>query len=207
MPEDIPIYPDTTLRTSLQFAALDRLKGLDTVAVWEKSDTHIAAMEGAIDVAGARSGFDMPSKAGLLDLHRVLFGGRAGAGEFRQTARQPVFRGQDCPEPQFIGRSLDNFSNWLTAESLTEIHPIENAALVLTRIVDIWPFEFGNMTAAIMSGNVFLRQAGLAPFFVLMKDMKEFNAILAHAMLIETQPLVNAIFRTVKREMEAIVPG
>jgi len=49
----------------------------------------------------------------------------------------------------------------MDAESLAEIHPIEKAALVLTRVVDIWPFEFGNLTAAIVLSNAFLKLAGL----------------------------------------------
>jgi Fic family protein len=133
-----------------------------------------------------------------------LFGGRNGAGQLRQAAIKPLYRGHDCPEPQFIDRSLDNFFNWLTAESISEIHPIEKAALVLTRIVDIWPFEYGNQTVAILLANLFLREAGLTPFFVLPRDLKEFNIAVAQAMTIETQPLVNAIFKTIKREMEAI---
>ena len=57
-----------------------------------------------------------------------------------------------------------------------------------------------------MFANVFLRDAGLTPFFVLPGDVKEFNTAVAQAMTIETQPLVNAIFKTIKREMEAIAP-
>ena len=206
MPDDLPIYSEPMLRTGLQFAGLDKLKGGDAAPVWEKSDKYIAEFEGAADVARARQALQEPAKAGLLELHSILFNGRKGAGELRQTAMQPLYRGHDCPDPQFIDRSLDNFFNWLTAESISEIHPIEKAALVLTRIVDIWPFEYGNVTAAIMLANVFLRQAGLTPFFVLPGDAKEFKTVVAQAMSIETQPLVNAIFRTVKREMEAIAP-
>jgi prophage maintenance system killer protein len=190
MPEDLPIYSDSMLRTSLQFGGLDKLKGRDATLVWDKSDGHIAQLEGAMDVARARKAFERPSKQGLLELHAMLFSGREGAGQ--------------CPEPQFIERSLDNFFNWLTAESVSEIHPIERAALALTRLVDIWPFEYGNLTVAIMLANVFLRDAGLTPFFVLPRDVKEFNTAVAQAMTIETQPLVNAIFKTIKREMEAI---
>ena len=204
MPEDLPIYSDSMLRTSLQFGGLDKLKGHDDTTVWEKSDENIAQLEGATDVAQARKAFDRPSKQGLLDLHAMLFSGREGAGQLRRTAIKPRYRGHDCPEPQFIERSLDNFFNWLTAESISEIHPIERAALVLTRLVDIWPFEYGNLTVAIMLANVFLRDAGLTPFFVLSRDVKEFNKAVAQAMTIETQPLVNAIFKTIKREMEAI---
>jgi hypothetical protein len=207
MAEDLPIYSDSMmLRTSLQFAALDKLKGADASPVWEKADTYIGQMEGASEVGRAREGLTEPTKQGLLAAHSIVFSGRESAGELRRTAIKPLYRGHDCPEPQFIDRSLDNFFNWLTAESISEIHPIEKAALVLTRIVDIWPFEYGNLTVAMMLANVFLRDAGLAPFFVLPKDLKEFNVVIAQAMSIETQPLVNAIFKTIKREMEAIAP-
>jgi Fic family protein len=204
MPEDLPIYSDSMLRTSLQFSGLEKLKGHDATAVWDKSDKYIAQLEGATDVPRARKAFERPDKQGLLEIHRILFNGRDGAGQLRQTAVKPLYRGHDCPEPQFIDRSLDNFFNWLTAESVAEIHPIEKAALVLTRIVDIWPFEYGNQTIAIMVANHFLREAGFTPFFVLPRDVKEFNTAIAQAMTIETQPLVNAIFKTIKREMEAL---
>ena len=204
MPEDLPIYSGSILRTSLQFAELERLKQVDTAAVWEKSDKYIEQMEGSADAEKARALVHELTKTGLLEIHSILFKGRNGAGELRRNAMKALYRGHDCPEPQFIGRSLDNFFNWLTAESVSEIHPIERAALVLTRIVDIWPFEFGNHTVAIMFANLVLRNAELPPFFVLPEHAKEFNGVVAQAMSIETQPLVNAILKTIKRETEGL---
>src|SRR6267142_5321098 len=203
MPEDLPIYSESMLRTRLQFADLEKLKGLDTTPALEKADAYIEQMEGASDAGKART-VPHTTKAGLLQIHAILFSGRDGAGKLRQSVVKPLYRGQDCPEPQFIDRSLDNFLNWLTAESVSEIHPIERAALVLTRIADIWPFGFGNLTIAIISANVTLRQAGFAPFFFPPESAKEFNTVVAQAMAIETQPLVNAIYKTVRREMEAL---
>jgi hypothetical protein len=123
-------------------------------------------------------------------------------GSLRRQPERPRFRGQDCPDPEFIDRSLDNFMNWMSAESLLQIHPIERAALVVTRLIDIWPFDTGNVTTAIVFANIGLRRAGLPPFFVLPQHRKEFNKVLAQAMTIETQPLVNAIYRTIKGELE-----
>src|SRR5262245_7409779 len=137
------------LRTSLQFAALEKLKGGDTEAVWDKSDLLLGQMEGAVEVGRARNAFQERTKAGLLKLHATLFSGRKGAGQLRETIIKPLYRGQDCPEPQFLDRSLHNWFTWLTAESVAEIHPIEKAALVICRTVDIWPFEFGNLTVGI----------------------------------------------------------
>jgi Fic family protein len=206
MPEDLPIYSESILRTRLQFADLEKLKGSDITSVWEKSDTYIEQLEDSANARQAREAVQEPSKAGLLHIHSILFSSRDGAGRLRRQPIKPAFRGQDCPDPEFIDRSLDNFFNWLTAESVAEIHSIERAALVLTRIVDIWPFEFGNVTVAIVLANIGLRQAGLAPFFVLPEHAKEFNRAVGQAMAIETQPLVNAIYTTIKREMEASAP-
>jgi len=205
MPEDLPIYPDNVmLRSGIQFADLIRWRDVDTTSIWAKADEFIALMEGATDVAEARSALTNPDKNGLLEAHRILFRGKPSAGQLRQTLIAGRYRGQDCPEPQFIDRSLDNFFMWMSAESLAEIHPIEKAALVLTRIVDIWPFDSGNLTAAVVLANSFLAQARLAPFFVMPEHLAEFDKILAQAVTIETQPLVNAIYRTIKREIEAL---
>ncbi len=208
MPDDLPIYPDgVMLRSGLQFADLLRWKGVDTSAVWVKADSFIAMMEdaGAVDEARAALG-TQTDKAGLLKAHGILFRKQPSAGLLRRSLITGRYRGQDCPEPQFIERSLDNFFMWMTAESISEIHPIEKAALVLTRIVDIWPFDVGNITTAIVLSNAFLARAGVAPFFVMPEHMTEFDRILAQAVTIETQPLVNSIYRTIKREMEALAP-
>jgi hypothetical protein len=203
MPDDLPIYSESMLRTRLQFADLERLKGADTGPAWKKADRFIEQLEGGANVGQAREAVQEATKAGLLQMHSILF----GTDTLRQQPMQPMFRGQDCPDPEFIDRSLNNFFSWLTAESVAEIHPIEKAALVLTRVVDIWPFEAGNLTVAIMLANIGLGGAGFGPFFVLPQHKKEFNTVLAQAMAIETQPLVNAIYKTIKRELEALGPG
>jgi hypothetical protein len=202
---DLPIYPDSPiLRSGVQFADLLPFKNVDSSAVWKKSDKYIAILEDAADVAKARTALVEPAKSGLLQAHGILFANRSGAGQLRSSSLAGPYRGQDCPAPEFIDRSLDNFFSWMTAESMGDIHPIEKSGLALTRIVDIWPFDFGNLTAAIILANAFLRQAGFAPFFVLPKHRAEFEKIVGQAITIETQPLVNAIHQTIKREMQAL---
>jgi len=202
MPEDLPIYSESMLRTRLQFADLERLKGVDTSATWEKSDAFIEQLEGGANVRLAREAVHEVTKGGLLQIHSMVFG-----GTLRQHAIQPLFRGQDCPDPEFIHRSLDNLFNWFTAESVAEIHPIERSALMITRIADIWPFDSGNLTVAIMVSNIILGQSGFPPFFVLPEHKREFTTVIAQAIAIETQPIVNAIYKTIKRELEALASG
>jgi len=204
MPEDLPIYSEKPLRTGLQFAELERLKGFDVSQVYPQADAWISAFEGATGVTAARESLTAVSKDGLLRVHSLLFPDRPGAGQWRQTSLKPLYRGQDCAPPEFIERSVENLMTWLTAESFTQIHPVEQCALAMTRIIDVWPFEFGNATVALMLGNLPLRNAGLTPFFVLPEHRAEFEKAIAQAMTIDMQPLINAIYRTVKKEMEAL---
>jgi len=201
---DLPIYSDSILRSSLQFADLARFKVTDAGPAWDKADAAITQMEGAANLPTARERFTEISKSSLLEVHRAVFDGSEGAGRFRTTELRPLYRGQDCAPPEFIERSLDNLISWTSAESFNEIHPIEKCALAMTRIADIWPFEFGNLTIAVMAGNVFLRLANLTPFFVERQHMQEFEKTIAQSLSIETQPLINAIYKTVRREMETL---
>ena len=204
MPEDLPIYSEAPLRTGLQFAELDRLKGVDISAALLQADAWISALEGATGVTAARESLTAVSKEGVLHAHGLLFPDRPGAGRWRQTALKPLYRGQDCAPPEFIERSMENLMSWLSADSFTQIHPIEQCALSMTRVIDVWPFEFGNITVALAFGNIPLQKAGLAPFFVLPEHRAEFEKAIAQAMTIDMQPLINAIYRTVKKEMEAL---
>ena len=204
MSEDFPIYSEVPLRTGLQFAALDRLKGRDLSPVWSLADRWIEALEGATGSAAARAHLTSATRNGLIQAHGLLFPGRPGAGRLRQTEARPLYRGQDCAPPEFIERSLTNLEEWLSAESFTQIHPIEQCALAMTRVIDVWPFEFGNLTVALVLGNLSLRRAGLAPFFVLSEHRAEFEKAVAQAMTIDMQPLINAIYQTVRKEMEAL---
>lgn len=204
MSEDLPIYSEVPFRTALQFAELERLKGPDPALAFPQADAWIAAYEGATGVTEARESLTAITRENVLRLHAQLFPDRDGAGQWRMTALKPLYRGQDCVPPEFIERSVDNLVTWLTADSFSQIHPIEQCALAMTRIVDVWPFEFGNVTAALVFGNLPLRTAGLTPFFVLPEHRNEFEKTIAQAMTIDMQPLVNAIYRTVRKEMESL---
>ena len=204
MAPDLPIYPETPLRTGLQFAALDSLKGRNDTEVWDRADAALAEFEGATGFAAARAALSSISKQEFIGAHARAFQGRAGAGELRKNDIKPIYRGQDCVPPEFIERSLENLTSWTSADSFGQIHAIERCALTITRVVDIWPFEYGNQTMALLFGNLALSSAGLTPFFVLKEHRKELEKIVAQAMTIDMQPLVNAVFQIVRKEMEGL---
>jgi hypothetical protein len=202
--EDLPIYSDMLRRGPHPFSDLEGLASVNLAPCWERFDRLFDLGDGARGVALARRALNAPTKELLLTAHSVLFEGRAGAGSLRQTLTGAAFRGQDCPEPEFIDRSLDNFVRWLTAPSFIEIHPVERAALALTRLIDIWPFEFGNRTAAVLFANCFLFEAHLPPFFLLGEQLSEFDQVLRGAIAMQTEPLVKAMYLSMRRELALV---
>ena len=202
MSEDLPTKPNLDFRRSHRFADLDRIANLDLTPSLERFDAVLSQRDGIGDVARARSVMTDPGKSGLLQIHRHLFHPRPGAGQIRQSPVPAKFSGQDCPDPEFVDRALDNFERWLSADSFLEIHAIEQAGLVLTRLVDIWPFDFGNRTAAVVFANFFLVRAGYPPFAVLPGQEEAFADILAAAIRMQTEPLVGAIYKSIIRELD-----
>ena len=204
MSNDLPIYSDSIFRRENPFPALERIREGDVERCLERFDGLLDHGEGASRIAAALAGVGGVTRADLLRLHSDLFEGHPGAGGLRNSAVAASFRGQDCPEPEFVGQSLDNFEKWLSVESLAELHPIQQAALALTRLIDIWPFEFGNRTVAVVFANFFLLRAEYPPFFVLREQLEEFDRILSQAVLMQTESLVRAIYKCMERELDLV---
>jgi Fic family protein len=204
MADDLPTRPDLMFRGGQSFATLERARGLDLSESLARFDSMLDLGEGNVPAGPARAVITEATVSALLNAHRALFPDSEGSGTLRVAGVSGVFSGQDCPEPEHLPHSLRNLEHWLTAESFLEIHPIEQAALSLTRLVDIWPFEAGNRTAAVVFSNQFLLRAGLPPFFVLGEQVAELDEILAQAVRMQTEPLVRAIYRCLERELELV---
>lgn len=205
MPGDLPIYSDSIFRSADPFPALANITRDEIARVTERFDRHLAFdKEPASGLADALGKIAGPDKESLIALHRRLFEGQPGAGQFRKTALAAVFRGQDCPEPEYIGQSLDNFVAWFGTDGFGELHPIQQTALALTRLIDIWPFAIGNRTAGVVYANQFLTRSGIPPFFILPGEQREFDEILAHAISMQTEGLVRAIYKCIERELDRV---
>ena len=204
MSDELPIYSDQIFRNANPFASLDRARAMDLASSLDRFDRLLDHGEQSEPAGDARRAMSAPTPEALLEIHRLLFPGRSESGVLRGSLIAGPFAGQDCPEPEHIGKSLSNLESWLSAESFAELHPIEQAALALTRIIDIWPFAFGNRTTAVVFANHFLTRAGYPPFFVLPDQVEQFEQILAQAIRMQTEPLVRAMYRCMERELDLV---
>jgi hypothetical protein len=146
---------------------------------------------------------DIPRTICFSCIHACFRGGREPDNFDRSIFNRSIV-GRTARRPSLLNARWTISKSGSAADSFKEIHPIERCALTITRIVDVWPFEYGNLTTAIVFANKSLGDAGLAPFFVRPEHRREFEQAVASSMTIEMQPLINAIYQTVKREMMTI---
>jgi len=201
---DLPIYSDAIFRSANPFPVLETIQEGEVARCLERFDRGLDFGEGAGSPASALQSIGGVGRVDIVALHQRMFTPRAGAGTLRTSTVAARFRGQDCPDPEFIAQSLDNLEKWLQVDSMAELHPIQQTAMVLTRLIDIWPFEFGNRTTATVFANGFLYRAGLPPFFIPAGQVEEFETILAHAITMQTEGLVRAIYKCIERELELV---
>jgi len=203
MSDDLPIYSDSIFRNENPYPALTGVTDPERERLLDRFD-GLDHGEGASNARSALTSIEGSGKEDIIGVHRTLFAPRDGAGVLRSRPVAAAFPGQDCPDPQFIGQSLNNLERWLSVDSLGELHPIQQAALALTRVVDIWPFDYGNKSVAVVFANSFLLRRDVPPFFVPASLGDEFDAVLADAIRMQTDSLCRAIYKCIERELDSV---
>lgn len=142
----------------------------------------------------------------LVSLHRLLVGAAdPRAGHYREEAVRALFPGHEPPSPKFVERALSNTFTWLSVESFAEIHPIEQAALVLMRLLEIQPFSSENGLLAELTSFLSLLKRGFPLPVIRRDDLPRFHAALEKAFQIAMQELIDFYARIVERSLEEAV--
>ena len=110
----------------------------------------------------------------ILEIHRRVMGyvDPLESGVFRNTQ---VFVGNHVPPPfEQIKDLMDEFEEWLNdEESVSNLHPIEMAALTHYKLVYIHPFYDGNGRTSRLLMNLVLMMAGY-PAIIIPVEKKQF---------------------------------
>jgi hypothetical protein len=56
----------------------------------------------------------------------------------------------------------------------------------------------------VVYANQFLTRSAIPPFFILPGEQREFDEILAHAISMQTEGLVRAIYKCIERELDRV---
>lgn len=144
----------------------------------------IANYSSALDYvqASARSGAGFGADL-LCNVNRLLIAGlEEGGGELRKGGAAELVPGIAPLEADLITGALARTMQWFSAESLGDLHPVEQATLALMRIVEIQPFVTHNLATALLSASIFLLRAAF-PFPLLRAaEFPKFHEALARAL-------------------------
>ena len=130
----------------------------------------------------------------LLDLH-----GEPGGG-FRRDAGDTSRAVKPAP-PEHLLSLIVNACQWWTAESFAELNPVEQASIVLLRLIDLQPFEQGNERTALVAASLFTLRSGLPPIIIRPEIREAFRHALDEATRMNTQPMVELIAGAIERSV------
>src|SRR5712692_7166082 len=121
----------------------------------------------------------------LLKLHNVP--GRAPG--FRRSTRDKSV----MPAAEHLPAVLESACQWFTAESFAEFHPIEQASLVLLRLIDIQPFEHANERTALVAASLFTLRSELPPIIIKPEMHTAYRNALEEGVRMNTRPTVDLL--------------
>ncbi len=139
----------------------------------------------------------------LLKLHRTIIGAPASADVLRKTEPLPINVMHDPTPALLLPRMLDNAFDWFGTESFIDLHPVERAAVVYLRLLDLHPFPANNETTATLAASFYTEREGLAPLMIFTDE----TTLARHAHALEaafrmlTQPLVEFFAEMLTRAM------
>jgi Fic family protein len=142
----------------------------------------------------------------LLDLHRVALGeGDEAAGRFRRTEINPLYRQHQPAKPHELPRMVELALEWFSAQSIAELHPVEQAALVHLRLYELQPFgkEGGRITR--LAASLYTMRSGLPPLIVQAGDAETYYQALLTGFQMATQPLVELFARSLGRTLRRMI--
>jgi len=139
----------------------------------------------------------------LLELHRTVTGTAPGADVLRKTEAAPVSAAHEPTPFLILPRMLDNAFDWFDTESFRDLRPVERAAVVYLRLLDLHPFPSHTETTATLAAGFYTEREGMPPLLIFADDLTQarYARALEAAFRMLTQPLVELFAEMLTRAM------
>ena len=134
----------------------------------------------------------------LLKLHSL-----PGAG-FRQTAGD-TNRIVRPPSAELLPALLESACRWYTAESFAELNPLEQASIVLLRLIELQPFEEANERTALVAASLFTLRSELPPIIIKPEMDSAYRKARDEGMQMNTKPMVELVAEAVERSLSEMI--
>jgi hypothetical protein len=139
----------------------------------------------------------------LFDLHRTVIGAPADADVLRKTEPAPVSAAHEPAPALILPRMLENAFDWFDTESFRDLHPVERAAVVYLRLLDLHPFTAHTETTATLAAGFYTEREAMPPIVIFADELTQarYARALEAAFRMLTQPLVELFAETLTRAM------
>jgi hypothetical protein len=178
------------------------LAGIATTWDEVRSPEPPAAVEALRRAQGALAG-DAPFSVSALEAWHAQATGSRGL----RTEDAPA-DASDRPPPApgaFVRSRLDLLEEWVGGASGQELSPLQAAALVLARVVEIRPFVDGNGRVARLAASHLMVRGGLRRPILAGGDRLRLEACLRAAFQLDTEPLATLLHEASDRALDVMI--
>jgi Fic family protein len=182
-----------------EWSRLDcRLDGMSSPDLETAIDNHRKATTILLskDVEALNSGV-------LRDVHSMMVVGLSKeGGVFRAGEIAPLAESHEPSDPASIESGLRNLFEWTAADSFAELHPVQQTALVLVRLLDICPFTDATQRTSRVLSNWYLIKAGFPPAIIAEEEWPNYHRAVEAAFRMDTTLLTALVSRCVARTLD-----
>lgn len=100
---------------------------------------------------------------------------------------------------------LEGALQWFSADSFSELHPIEQASIVLLRFIELHPFVGGSEQTALVAASLFTMRKGLPPIIISEEMQPAYRAALNEGIRMNTKPMVELIAESTDKTLDLMI--
>ena len=108
----------------------------------------------------------------------------------------------------FEARLLDTISmtqSWAAADSFRDLNALEQAAIIILRLLEIRPFEEGNVAAALGASSLATMRAGWPPIVISVAIRPRFNPAVKEGIKMNTRPMVDLLAESIYETLDSMI--
>lgn len=141
----------------------------------------------------------------LCHLHSLALGqADEAAGRFRTQPINPLYTGHEPVRPEELPRLIELTLDWFAADSMSELHPVEQAALAHLRLYDLQPFGKASGRLTRLAASLFTLRRALPPIIISRDRADTYYRALLTGFQMATQPLVELIAQSLGETLRQI---
>jgi hypothetical protein len=110
------------------------------------------------------------------------------------------------PAPaEHIPALIESACRWLTAESFSELNPLEQASITHLRLLEIHPFERANLETALVAASLFTMRNRMPPIIIKQEDSSLYRSAVEEGARMNTRPMVELMAIAMEKRLSEMI--